>query len=415
MSYCPCCPNTEPPAGFFEEPISSLSPEEMHWDDSIHTQLTQPEVVKYLDSDLGNEPDAVKQCATNFGCTSSFRILSDEGVRVMDRCVKAIEKHAVCSPRIPKVLRGGTLRSKFLNGMGHSEAVLRQVSFLAGCEMIYHPMRIHQLHINFKPDETGEKKNIDRWHCDSTAFVLIVFATDPDEYTGGTLQYFQGTKEEGTTLLSSGAGLPADRILNVGRQNIGHGVFMQGWRVFHQVTPVLTGDARTTLVYSFQPRNVLALEACTQLKTTYNLVDPLHFFLPEWTRYRSWKALRRLEIFTEHWGNQLAAVDSTGALTSAIETSSDKLTSIVRTLPFTADRQKLVGYMDVAISPLRAALQATYPVDGDHLLSGAAEVVREFAASAHGLRNLRGAVADSESCMEDVLTLKENETAMVYF
>jgi hypothetical protein len=74
--------------------------------------------------------------------------------------------------------------------MGHSDDVLSQVSQLTGCEIMYHPMKIQQLHIKFKPDDDsneviGSKKNIDRWHCDTTSFVLIVFATDPDEYTGG--------------------------------------------------------------------------------------------------------------------------------------------------------------------------------------------------------------------------------------
>lgn len=417
---CPCCPRTPAPAGYCEEPIDTLSSAEMDWDDNKHTQLTQPDVIKYLDKDLGNDPETVKQFATNFGCCSSFRVLSDEGVRVMDHCVAAIEKHAVCSPRIPKVLRGGTLRSKYLNGMGHSEAVLRQISSLAGCEMIYHPMKIHQLHINFKPDEdvdsaTGAKKNIDRWHCDSTPFVLIVFATDPDEYTGGTLQYFEGTREEGMSILSSGASLPANRILNVGRQKKGYGVFMQGWRVFHQVTAVLTGNARTTLVYSFQPRNVLTLEACVRLKTTYNLVDPMHFFLPEWTRYRAWKALRRVEIFAEHWTDQLAMVEPSGVLAAALDVTREKLTTIVQTLPFTADRQVLVGHLEDAMAPLRAALQATFPMEQDGELASTSEAVQEFAASKHGLQNLRGAVVDSDNCIEDVLTLKENETAMVYF
>lgn len=215
---CPCCPETTEPKDYGQDVIQGVTSDEMNWSDEKHLALTQPEVIKYLDPDMNNDPEYVLKLATNYGCCSSFKVLSDEGIRMMDHAVKGIEKHAVCSPRIPKVLRGGTFRSKFLNGMGHSEAVLRQVSGLTGCEMVYHPMKIQQLHINFKPNDdpnevAGSKKNVDRWHCDTTPFVLIVFATDPDEYTGGTLQYFQGTREEGVALLKSGAGLPADRIL----------------------------------------------------------------------------------------------------------------------------------------------------------------------------------------------------------
>jgi hypothetical protein len=371
----------------------------MDWIDDKHLSLTKPAVVKYLDTDLQNDPAVVKQLATNYGCCSSFRVLSEEGIRAMDLAVASIEKYAVCSPRIPKVLRGGTFRSKFLNGMGHSAAVLRQVSELAGCEMIYHPMKIHQLHINFKPDDDGAegngKKNVDRWHCDSTPFVLIVFATDPDEYTGGELQYFAGTREEGTKLLSSGAGLPADRVLNVGRQMKGYGVFMQGWRVFHQVTPVLTGDARTTVVYSFHPRNVLGLEACWQLSRTYNNVDPMHIFLSDWARFRSWKALRRLEICEENCGAELSAAD-----TAVFAASKAKLASIVWTLPYTEDREYMRTVLTEAIAELRQHLQVT----------SFAETVTTADA---GLPNLQLVVKEIDNCAEDIVTLKDS--TMEYF
>jgi hypothetical protein len=242
LDKCPCCTSSLP-AGFDEEPITTLSSEEMDWSDEKHISLTLPTTIDMLDGELKNDPSVVKQLATNYGCCSSFRILSDEGVRVMNKVIAGIEKHAVCSPRIPKVLRGGTFRNKFLNGMGHSAAVLRHVSQLAGCEMVYHPMKIHQLHLNMKPEDvvheeggqvTVTKKQVDRWHCDTTPFVLIVFCTDPAEYTGGELQYFHGTREEGMRILGSGASLPADRIRNVGTQFQGHGVFMQvggvSWR-----------------------------------------------------------------------------------------------------------------------------------------------------------------------------------------
>ena len=239
VSGCPCCPNVEKPVGYSEEPIATLSEEELTWRDETHVNLTQPSVIKTLDGDMRYDSSFVKDLPTSYGCCSAFRVLSEEGVRVLDQVLGGIEKHAVSSPRIPKVLRGGTFRSKFLNGMGHSAAILKHVSDLAGCELIYHPMKIQQLHLNFKPEEDSNdsaevklKKNVDRWHCDTTPFVLIVFCTDPDEYTGGTLQYFNGTREEGAQLLTASAGtgsarLPEDRVLDVGRQTKGFGVFMQ--------------------------------------------------------------------------------------------------------------------------------------------------------------------------------------------
>ncbi len=413
-SSCPCCPVTEPPKDCVAEIVPGFTEDEQTWCDDKHLSLDQPRVIKHLDLDMKNDPEYVSRLATNYGCCSSFRVLSDDGIKMMDHAVQSIEKHAVCSPRIPKVLRGGAFRSKFLNGMGHSPAVLRQVSQLTGCEMVYHPMKIQQLHINFKPNDdpnevAGSKKNVDRWHCDTTPFVLIVFATDPDEYTGGELQYFQGTREEGVALLSSGAGLPADRVLNVGRQERGYGVLMQGWRVFHQVTAVLTGDERTTLVYSFQPRNVLALEACTHLSQTYNKVDPLHIFMPDWARYRAWKVVRRYELCAEHLPVDVTLLHGAALLdgadtaqvtelSAAVSASCTLLAHIVDTLAYTDDREVLTGLLRGAIAPVKTLLQ-----------DGSVQASAAFHESPFGLANLRGGVEDIDNAIEDILTLKDSD------
>eukprot|EP01032_Pedospumella_encystans_P023172 gene23172-26236_t len=308
VSQCACCPvDVDPPKGYMMETVPTLENEEQVWSDEKHLSLTFPTSIQTLEKDLNNDPEVVKQLATNYGCCSRFRVMSNEGSRVLDHVIDNLEKYSKSCPRIPKLIRGATFRSEFLNGMGHSSAVLRHVSLLAGCELIYHPMKIHQLHVNMKPNDSNTntinpvKKNVDRWHCDSTPFVLIVFCTDPDEYTRGTLQFFNGPKDEGLRILTAGYGLPEDRVKNVGRQDKGFGVFMQGWQVFHQVTPVLTGDARTTMVFSFYPRNVLALEACAHLSQTYAPVDPLYIIMPDWVRFRAWKAARRLEMLREKW------------------------------------------------------------------------------------------------------------------
>lgn len=432
--------------------------------------------------------------ATNYGCCSAFPVLSKEGCRVLNHVLQGLDKHAKSCPRIPKLIRGGTFRSRFLNGMGHSEAILRHVSNIAGCEMVFHPMKIHQLHINMKPTGAGvdnkdepRKKNVDRWHCDSTPFVLVVFCTDPNEYTGGQLQYFDGPREEGMALLSAGNGLPADRVLNVGRQEKGYGVLMQGWRVFHQVTPVLSGDARTTIVFSFHPRNVLALEACTHLSQTYAPVDPLHVILPDWVRFCAWKVMRRLEMLQEKlFPDQVLACSSPSVsmqeLFETLNATYAKLEHIVHTLPYTRDRNLCAELLASAVAELNAYLTRTYPdlmtekygvecvrsashddepgnkpsitsvadmaawgsvtgctansnqqhslhelyqpatttTDGASTADGMSPALahphsEDFLRSPFGLPNLLGAVEDIDRCVQDVLTLREDESKLIYF
>lgn len=390
--------------------------------------------------------------------------MSNEGSRVLDHVISHMEKYAKSCPRIPKLIRGATFRSEFLNSMGHSTAVLRHVSYLAGCELIYHPMKIHQLHVNMKPNDPTTnnnpvKKNVDRWHCDSTPFVLIVFCTNPDEYTGGTLQFFNGPKEEGMKVLTAGNGLPEDRVKNVGRQDKGYGVFMQGWRVFHQVTPVLTGDARTTMVFSFYPRNVLALEACAHLSQTYAPVDPLYIIMPDWVRFRAWKAARRLEMLREKWDDTTLAARGfhDTNLIALIDATHEKLWSIVKSLPYTDQRPLFTTRLGEAVAELKTFLLASYPdkMAPSHPIAAkepafVAEHVEpttsgltlsvtsvadfedyelsennkkncllgedvEFLCSSLGLSNLLGVVEDIENCVEDVITLQEEESKLVYF
>ena len=70
---------------------------------------------------------------------------------------------------------------------------------------------------------------------------------------------------------------------------------MQGSRVYHQVTPVTYGNERTTLVFSFQPRNPLAKEPLDKLQQTYNEKDPLCILVTEWARFHAWKTIQRFE------------------------------------------------------------------------------------------------------------------------
>jgi hypothetical protein len=190
-------------------------------------------------------------------------------------------------------------------------------------------------------------------------------------------------------------------VLDVGRQELGYGVFMQGWRVFHQVTPVLTGNARTTVVYSFQPRNVLALEACLHLSQTYNKVDPLHIFLSDWARYRAWKTARRCEMCAE---NLDAVLQENADLQSVVAKCRESMASVVTTLPYTDDREHMRDVLQAAVAALRSFLAAQ---------ENGAQLGQPFAESPFGLSNLRGAVADIDDCVQDILTLKDS--SMEYY
>jgi hypothetical protein len=81
--------------------------------------------------------------------------------------------------RIPRVLRGGTFRSRFLHGLCHAPELTNFVSQVAGCALVPHPMELMNGHVNFKPQIDGVA--VDKWHFDTTPFVLVLFCTPPEE------------------------------------------------------------------------------------------------------------------------------------------------------------------------------------------------------------------------------------------
>lgn len=434
MKACPCCPNVDAPRGYEFRDTPGYERGADIFDEALHLDLGYPEAIKYLDTDMENEPDFVSQLSSNYGCSSAFKILSEKGMEILSRAVEDMHQFVVRTPRYEAV-RGACFRNRFLHGLGHSPSILRLATSLAGCELIYHPMKIHQLHINYKPqnenddgDDSGgdngsAKRNVDRWHCDTTHYVLVLFATSPDQYQGGTLQYYNGTRKEGTSYFKADRPLPPEKVLDVGRQERGYGVFMQGSRVYHQVTPVLKGNERTTLVFSFQPRNALALEPLTNLAQTYNERDPLSILGTEWVRFHAWKSLRRLEMMKEHLR---CASEELSEIVNACRGSMEK---ILTDLPYMWDREVLVSKLGKAVGGIKTWLlwyeggnipKAEGPDPSSKSKKQcvsvfAPSIAQQFVQSPFGLNNLRGLVKDAETCAEDISTIIEGGGSMEYF
>lgn len=488
MSACACCSNGKPPAKYEMEDFSPLA--STQFDEGQHLDIRSPDLIKYLNPDMNYSSDFVNELPSNYGCCSSFKIVNDSGMDIIEDVLKSIGKYAVSSPRIPKVMRGGTFRSKFLNDLAHSQSILKMVSSMSNCEMIYHPMKIQQLHLNMNPDSNMNpdndelennhqkkkqktSKQIDKWHFDTTGFVIVLFCTHHTSYEGGQLQYFNGTTQEGTNLIKEArsdnealANLRT-RVNNVGLQKRGYGVFMQGSRIFHQVSPLIRGRERNTLVFSFQPRNVLALEACDRLTKTYNCVDPLHILLPDWVRYRAWKILRRMEIYQDFRAKSVPSVDddcssihddgndSNGIgeskmalalsteLDCVVESCKANMQTLMKTVPYTKDKAILMQQMSAAIDGLNTHLRSRGAIGSGQVDIGtvtsdatanadANEVASDrrdsYDINGHNIRikkyknehdkycttNLKDAVADAERCIADILEIKEEESVMVF-
>merc|ERR1711916_100703 len=155
-----------------------------------------------------------------------------------------------------------------------------------------------------------------------------------------------GTRDEALSLFKQGKTPTKSQILNFGRQEAGYGVLMQGHRIFHQVTSVLRGDERTTVVFSFQPKTPLCQEPISKIAQTYNGKDPLHILIPDWARFHAWKTVRRLDVLKENM-----VVDS--QLNKAMECCDEKMKNILRSLPYKLDRENIKQQLEEAISAIK--------------------------------------------------------------
>ena len=77
---------------------------------------------------------------TGLAFTAPFRLLSDEGVRVVRKIIKYNEKYAKSNERIPKTLRGLGYRSKFIRDLAYSQEVLQHLSRCSGDSIHPHSM-----------------------------------------------------------------------------------------------------------------------------------------------------------------------------------------------------------------------------------------------------------------------------------
>eukprot|EP00049_Salpingoeca_infusionum_P002087 m.53967 g.53967 ORF g.53967 m.53967 type:complete len:267 (+) comp11379_c0_seq3:50-850(+) len=230
-------------------PDFALEEDEITFDPSIHLALSEPETVKFLTKDFGYTPEQLRDMnitVSDLGATTCFRVLSDEGVKAFNTVVSRLSRHARISERIPRVLRGGIFRSKFLRDLCFCPELTVHLSKMAQTQIVPHPMAIHNGHINLKPIKDPAKP-VDRWHVDGTPFVMVLFATDPTTHEGGNFEFFNGTMHEGEELFKQS-----------GSANL-----LQRTSCLAGVSTLL--PSRTFFAFTFHRTSCLACSPCTNV------------------------------------------------------------------------------------------------------------------------------------------------------
>jgi len=272
------------PAGF------PMLQDEPVFDPARHLKLEKPTHIVSL-GELGYGDKEIARCPCDLGVTSSFRILSDEGVACLAEVARNLTPYVRTVERISRMVRGGAYQSRFLRDLCLSPEVAEFLSEVCGTVILPHSLP-HQLgHLNYNPDQIG--KNVDKWHVDTLRLDYVLFVTDPNAIEGGSFEYFKGTKHEMQELTASGAVLPKDRIVAPDVPGAGYAVMQQGNMVVHRATALREIGERITMVNGFVPGET-GFPDYTRFDQLC-LADPVHIASSEYARHISWMGREMLD------------------------------------------------------------------------------------------------------------------------
>ena len=296
------------------------------FDAEIHLCLEQPTAIFSL-HDLGYSTEDIAGCESSFGYCNAFRILSDEGVRVMKLVCERIydnrnESAGTGANRLGSYARGAGYRSKFIRDFCDSQELSAHLSAIANVTLGRHSVPAVACGINYAPDDIT--KAVDTWHVDSVSFDIVMMMSDPAVLKGGEFQIFQGTKEEGKALLGiSGEegvdiSLPEDRVSTIPFPAPGYGFLQQGNMIFHRACRLLEKADRITMIPSFEVLPRSAKDETNSVNMS-GWADP--GIRPELARYEISRASARLDVLLE----QISLDDQPDELAKNIDNAVSKL------------------------------------------------------------------------------------------
>jgi len=272
---------------------------------SKHLALGQPEIIRTL-GELGYSDSETNACPTNFGVSSAFRILSNEGLAVMhDICTQMYDNRNVSIGtgvnRLGSYVRGAGYRSQFIKEFCDSPELAEHLSAMAGVSLARHSVPAVACGVNYAP--TDIRKAVDTWHVDSVAFDVVMMISDPHMIDGGEFQFFHGTKMEGQRLLGVDGEegidteLPCERVVTVPFPAAGYGFLQQGNMIFHRACRLKQKAERITMIPSF----IVTPTSVTDATNSVNMAgwdDP--GIQAELARHEAWRASARLEKLVEN-------------------------------------------------------------------------------------------------------------------
>ncbi|MGI9645290.1 MAG: hypothetical protein ACR2O6_08285 [Ilumatobacteraceae bacterium] len=289
--------------------------DEPAFDPDHHLALEDPDRIVTL-SDLGYTEAEIAGKATTVAASSPFRVLSDEGARVMletSRRLRAFVKPA--GNRIERTVRGGCYRSRWLCDLCLSAEINDHLARIYGTEIAPHPMPHHLGHINYEPStiETA----VDKWHHDTLPLDYVMTVTDPAVTPGGRFEYFHGTKHEAAAMRERDETPPPGRIVAPEFGGPGYAIALHGDMVVHRGGPLTAQAERITMVNGYVAVDP-TLDDQSRSADLIGVDDPVCLYA-EWARFAAWRSRGRLDRLIA----DLGFTDDVGVVTAELDAAID--------------------------------------------------------------------------------------------
>jgi hypothetical protein len=263
---------------------------EPKFDPGIHLSLEKPTHKIFL-SDLGYTDDEIKTKATNVAASSPFRVLSEEGAKVLLSVARSLRQHAISCERIENMVRGGCYRSKFLRDLCIEPSITDLLSEVYGQEIAPHTMPVHLGHMNYSPEDLS--RAVDKWHHDTLPLDYVMMVSDPTTLSGGQFEYFLGTKAEMADLSKQGRTPLKEKIVAPEFPGPGYAIALHGDMVVHRGAPLNKSGERISMVNGYVSMDTHADDQ--HRHKDLRLVDDPECLYSEWAKHSAWRAKNRLD------------------------------------------------------------------------------------------------------------------------
>lgn len=308
--------------------------EEPVFDAARHLALEMPERTWSLE-EFGYDAETRARTPSPVAITSTFRVLSDDGVAALQQVLRDLRRDAQTGAgrRLSVFLTGGVYRSRFLRDLVRSPQVVEHLSRIAGAELMPHSVPQMQAYVNYMPDDPT--KAVDTWHVDSLGFDAVLMVSDPALLTGGRFEYFEGSMADAVRLVGARdeweltAGwdleLPAERVRKVAFPAAGHAVFMQGDHVLHRAARLDEPGERITVVPGYMARN-LSFPERTKTANMQNWRS--NHLLTEVERHAAWIGREKLDSLLD--GTRVSGTADRLAIAERLEAAVSDVLRVAR-------------------------------------------------------------------------------------